>query len=63
MDNLSSVSLLVLSDEFNVSRAIPSSECVSISGSLQKYYQATYEHHYGTRAVRVTASVTYTDLE
>ena len=44
-----------------MSRAIPSSECVSIGGSLQKYYyQATYEHHYGTRAVPVTASVTYT---
>ena len=27
-----------------MSRAIPSSECVSIGGSLQKYYyQATYE--------------------
>lgn len=44
-----------------MSRAIPSSECVSIGGSLQKYYyQAIYEHHYGTRAVPVTASVTYT---
>ena len=62
MDNLSSVNRLwISSDEFNVSRAIPSSECVSIGGSLQKYYyQATYEHHYGTRAVPVTASVTYT---
>ena len=62
MDNLSSVNRLwISSDEFNVSRAIPSSECVSIGGSLQKYYyQAIYEHHYGTRAVPVTASVTYT---
>ena len=34
---------------------------MSIGGSLQKYYyQAIYEHHYGTRAVPVTASVTYT---
>ena len=62
MDNLSSVNRLwISSDEFEVSRAIPSSECVSIGGSLQKYYyQAIYEHHYGTRAVPVTASVTYT---
>ena len=60
--NLSSVNRLwITSDEFEVSRAIPSSECVSIGGSLQKYYyQATYEHHYGTKAVPVTASVTYT---
>lgn len=36
MDNLSSVNRLwISSDEFNVSRAIPSSECVSIGGSLQ----------------------------
>lgn len=60
--NLSSVNRLwIISDEFEVSRAIPSSECVSIGGSLQKYYyQATYEHHYGTKAVPVTANVTYT---
>lgn len=61
-DNLSSVNRLwISSDEFEVNRAIPSSECVSIGGSLQKYYyQATYEHHYGTKEVPVTANVTYT---
>ena len=37
-DNLSSVNRLwISSDEFEVNRAIPSSECVSIGGSLQKF--------------------------
>ena len=36
MDNLSSVNRLwISSDEFNVSRAIPSSECVSIGGTCK----------------------------
>lgn len=61
-DNLSSVnSLCISSESFDVTRAIPSSENISVCGSLQKYYyHATYEHHYGTKAVPVTANVTYT---
>lgn len=59
--NLSTVNRLwISSDEFDVNHAIPSSEKVSVSGSLQKYYyQATYEHHYGTKAIPVTVNVTY----
>ncbi len=54
-------SLRIYSDEFDVTRAIPSSENVNVAGSLQKYYyHGTYEHYYGTKNVPVTVNVSYT---
>ena len=50
----------ITSDIFDVTTAIPSSESVKVQADLQKYYYtATYERHYGTAIIPVTANVTY----
>lgn len=51
----------IFSAEYNVERAIPSSEPVTVGGELQKYYyDIVYEHHYGNVTFPVKAEVTYT---
>ena len=60
--SLSSVNEMYISSaDYDAERAIPSSETVDITGSLQKYYyDAIYLHYYGTIKIPVTANVTYT---
>lgn len=51
----------IYSEQFDVERAVPSGETVTAEGNFQTYYyKAVYEHHYGKKAIPVTANVTYT---
>lgn len=53
--------LTLSSEEYEVSEAIPSGEMVQADGTIQKlYYQAEFEHIWGTYTFPIDASVSYT---
>ncbi|MGN0351508.1 MAG: DUF5704 domain-containing protein [Roseburia sp.] len=54
-------SLYLTSETYEVSQAIPSGETVNAEGSIQKfYYQAIFEHIWGTYTFPIVANVHYT---
>lgn len=54
-------SLYLTSETYEVSKAIPSGEIVNAEGNIQKfYYQATFEHIWGTYTFPIVANVHYT---